>query len=207
MSPYFSLRPGQAIQPEHVLFLHLGEPRIELGKGRVSPAKTYLIGRIPEFDPGAYVRFAGRHIVFLHYRVVVYKLFEHHREKVGREAVGLLIVSVTPQPVDRYHLQRRPSEGRVPLAAAGVRARKHPARSFENTEVGNHSRRLLAAGYPGPQRVERSRKRIASHPLFDEIVVVIKPVFRVPHQAVDTISAFSREAKPPGGVGGSAEDI
>src|SRR5205085_10895144 len=84
-------RHADAIQLEHVRSLRLWQPRVEFREGRVRPAEADLVRRVAEFQPGADLRLSRLDVVLLDDGVVGDELFEHQRQEVRRNAVGLLV--------------------------------------------------------------------------------------------------------------------
>src|SRR6266404_7635362 len=124
------------------------------------------------------------------------EIFQNHREKIGCDSIGFLCVSVSPQPLDCDHLQIAPSKGRVPLTAACVGACLEPSRLLETTKVRHHARCLFAISYPCPQRIKRCHKRIAADALLDKVVVVVKTITLIPHQAIDASTPLLGAPEP-----------
>src|SRR5690242_19716793 len=81
-------RQRDAVEFQHVGFLRRRQRRVEFRESRVRPAETYFVRRVAELEAGAELRLTALDVVLLDYRVVGDELFQHHREEVGRDAVG-----------------------------------------------------------------------------------------------------------------------
>src|SRR5580698_5543018 len=88
---------------------------------------------------------------------------EHQLEKLARDQVALMFVSVAPQTFNRDTLQRRPSERRIPLVAAVGGAGLNTARLVEERKVAGHLIRLLLGGDARPKRIEGGQERVRPH--------------------------------------------
>src|SRR4051812_18349336 len=108
----------------------------------VGPPEPDLVRAVAEPDIARDVRLAAPDVVLLDYRAVLAELLRDQRHELRRQPIRIVVVAVAPQTGDGDHLERRPSERRVPLIAGHLGARQQSARRLELSQVAAHARRL-----------------------------------------------------------------
>src|ERR1700683_1534059 len=88
----------------------------------IGPSEPYFVGVVSEADFAAKIRDAVHHVVFFVDRAGFSILLSDQRKKLDGNGGRLTVIAIAMQTLDRDHLQRRPTEGSIPLIAAIKRA-------------------------------------------------------------------------------------
>src|SRR5689334_15579186 len=88
----------------------------------VGPSKADFVRAVPVPDFASNVRRPPLHVVFLQNLPGPPELLMHHAQELLSDPVRVVVIPVAPQPLHGDQFERCPTERRIPLIPAAIRA-------------------------------------------------------------------------------------